>query len=79
MLGKREENHRIMVSEADIKPFNERTTPYWRRQVRALGLGIRWNIFCDFTVTVLLTHWSRTRPRGEFETCERGSTTQLVK
>ena len=39
-VGYGDENHRIMVSEADIKPFDERTTPCRRIKARALSLGI---------------------------------------
>ena len=38
----------IMVAEADIKPFIERTTPCRRRQVRALGLEIGCHTFREF-------------------------------
>ena len=43
-----DENQRIMVSEADIKPFNERTTPCRQRQVRTLGLEIGCSTCCEF-------------------------------
>ena len=46
--GEGDENHKIMVSEADMEPFNERTTPCRRRQVRALGIGIGCNTLCEF-------------------------------
>ena len=42
-----DENYRIMVSEADIKPFNEQTTPCRRRQVRTLGIGIGCSTCCE--------------------------------
>ena len=38
----------MMVSDADVKPLNEQSTPRRRRQERALSHVIGCNNFCEF-------------------------------